>query len=496
MTTQKAADVAARPLVYTEVRSKVEEAILGTVAGEESRRQMSSAVDLFLENATNEALKNVAVVAEGSEEILRRSIAALDEKISAQVREILHNEEFQKLEASWRGLAMLAERSNTGVQLRLKVLNVSKDELAKDFEKNKKSDQSTLHKRIYAEEFGTAGGLPFGALIGDYEFDPGPRDLPVLRRIAGVAAAAHAPFIAAAKPDIFGLKDYTELDQPQDLASIFKADEYAGWREFRQTEDARYVALTLPHVLMRLPYGPDTKQIEEFAFDEKVQGRDHKKYLWGNAAFAFGTCITRAFAEYGWPTAVVGEQGGGKVEQLPLHFFKTAAGTKKWKCPTESLITDTRELELSNLGFMPLVYKKETESASFYAAQSVQQPQAYDVGAATGSAELSAQIPYVMACSRIAHYMKVMVRERIGRFETKETLQSYLTRWLNQYVVSNEDANQDMKAKYPLQSASVSVEDDPKNRPGFFQATAHLKPHIQFRGLTASMRLVTQMKQQ
>jgi len=498
MTKQPGDAQASRPVAFQEIRSKLEDAIVNSVVGsDQQRHEMSSAVDLFLNNATERAMKDASVISQGSEELINQAIAAIDAKISAQVTAILHHPEFQKLESSWRGLKLLADKSHTGTQLRLKVMNVRKEELAKDFSKNPKLNQSALYQHIYAAEFGTAGGLPFGTLIGDYEFDPGPKDMPVLARIAGVAAAAHAPFIAAANPSIFGLNDYTGLSDVPDMASVFKGAEYAGWRAFRETPDARYVALTMPHVLMRMPYGPsgDTP-VEEFNFDEKVHGRDHKNYLWGNAAFAYGTCITRAFFEYGWPTAVTGEEGGGKVEGLKLHYYKTKGGTQQHKTPTETLITDTREKELAELGFLPLVYKKETESATFYSGQSVQRPQKYDVNAATGSAELSAQIPYVIACSRIAHYMKIMVRERLGRFESEHTLRDYLNRWLKNLVVSQDDASQEMKAKYPLKSAQVEIIDDPDGRPGYFEATAHLQPHITFRGLRASMRLVTEMKQQ
>ncbi|HYY15192.1 MAG TPA: type VI secretion system contractile sheath large subunit, partial [Gammaproteobacteria bacterium] len=412
--------------------------------------------------------------------------------LSRQLNEIMHHPEFQKLEASWRGLHYLVQQSETSTMLKLRVLNVSKSDLLKDLERAVEFDQSALFKKVYEEEFGMFGGAPFGALIGDYEFGRHPQDMALIDQISHVAAAAHAPFIAAANPHLFNLESYAELAGPRDLAKIFDTVEYVKWKSFRESEDSRYVGLTLPHILMRLPYGPDTKPVEAFDFKEDVDGRDHSKYLWGNAAYAFATRLTDAFAKYGWCAAIRGVEGGGLVEGLPAHTFMTDEGEVALKCPTEIAITDRREKELSDLGFIPLVHCKGTDYAAFFGAQSSQKAKKYDTDAANANARLSTQLQYIMATSRFAHYLKAIMRDKIGAFMTRQNCQDYLNRWITNYVLLDDNAGQAAKARFPLRQARVDVSEVP-GKPGVYKAVAFLRPHFQLDELTVSLRLVADL---
>ena len=349
-----------------------------------------------------------------------------------------------------------------------------------------------MFKKIYEEEYGVFGGSPFGALVGDYEFGKHPEDIELLDGISHVAAAAHAPFCAAASADLFNLPDYTKLDAPRDLAKIFDTTEYAKWKGFRMSEDSRYVALTLPRVLGRLPYGKDTKPVEEFAYEEHVDGSDHTKYLWMNAAFALASKMTQSFAQYGMCVAMRGVEGGGLVTGLPVHNFYTDEGDVAMKCPTEVPITDRREKELADLGFAPVVHCKDTDYAAFFSVQSAQKPKVYDTDQANANARLSTQLPYIMACSRFAHYLKAMMRDKIGSFMSRVEAEQFLNRWIMKYVIPDDTASPQMKARCPLREARVDVSEVP-GKPGVYRAVAFLRPHFQLEELTVSLRLVAEL---
>jgi len=419
-------------------------------------------------------------------------IAEIDRLITAQMNEIMHHEDFQKLEGSWRGLHHLVKNSLTGAQLKIRVLNVSKKDLLKDFERALEFDQSQLFKKIYEEEYGTFGGAPYGALIGDYEFGNHPQDMALLESISGVAATAHAPFLSAASSDMFGWDTFSEMNEVRDVSKIFDRTEYAKWRSFRESEDSRYVGLTLPHVLGREPYGAATKPTESFRFEEDVDGTDHKKYLWSNAAYSLGTRLTEAFSMHGWCVAIRGVEGGGMVDGLPTHTFQTDEGEVAMKCPTEVAITDRREKEFSDNGFIPLVHCKGTDYAAFFATQSASKAKKYDTDEANANARLSSQLQYIFAVSRFAHYLKSMMRDKIGSFMSRQEAEIFLNRWIKTYVLANDVAPQAQKAKYPLREARVDVAEVP-GKPGVYRAVAFLRPHFQLDELSVSLRLVAEL---
>ena len=451
----------------------------------------SMARDIIGELA-KQVLEGEITVSKDTEAMINSRIAQIDALLSAQLNEIMHAPEFQKLEASWRGLHYLVDKSETGTLLKLRVLNATKQELSKDLEKAVEFDQSALFKKVYEEEFGMFGGAPFGTLIGDFEFGKHPQDISLLEKISNVAAAAHAPFISAASPELLNLESFTQLDDPRDLAKIFDTTEYAKWRSFRDSEDSRYIGLTAPHILMRLPYGEATAPVEAFKFEEDVDGMNHSKYLWGNAAYAFGTRLTESFAKYNWCAAIRGVEGGGLVEGLPTHTFKTDDGDIALKCPTEIAITDRREKELSDLGFIPLVHCKGTDYAAFFAAQSAQKSKKFDSDAANANARLSTQLQYIMAVSRFAHYLKAMMRDKIGSFMSRQNAQDFLNRWISNYILLDDNAGQEAKAKFPLREARIDVAEIP-GKPGCYRAVAFLKPHYQLDELTVSLRLVADL---
>jgi type VI secretion system protein ImpC len=431
-------------------------------------------------------------IARDAEMMINSRIAQIDHLVSLQLNEVMHNASFQKLEGSWRGIKYLMDQSETGVMLKIKVLNCSKKELLKDLQRAPEFDQSALFKKVYEEEYGIYGGSPFGALVGDFEFGKHPEDIELLEKISNVAAAAHAPFATAAAPDLFNLPSYTTLDAPRDLAKIFDTTEYAKWKSFRQTEDSRYIAMCLPRTLGRLPYGKDTKPVEAFNYEEHVDGTDHSKYLWMNAAYALAARMTNSFSKYGMCVAMRGVEGGGLVEGLPVHNFYTDEGDVAMKCPTEVPITDRREKELADLGFVPLVHCKGTDYAAFFSVQSAQKPKLYDLDSANANARLSTQIPYIMAVSRFAHYLKAMMRDKIGSFMSREDAQIYLNRWINTYVIPDDTASPAMKARCPLREARVDVTEI-KGKPGAYRAVAFLRPHFQLDELTVSLRLVADL---
>ena len=442
----------------------------------------------------SEVLEGSMTVAPDVETMLNSRIADIDRVVSKQLREVMHNAEFQKLEGSWRGLKYLLGQSETGVMLKLKILNVSKKELLKDLQKAPEFDQSALFKKVYEEEYGVFGGYPFGALMGDYHFGRSGQDVELLQKISEVAAASHAPFITGASANMFNLEDYTQLDAPRDLAKIFDTTEYAKWKAFRESEDSRYVALALPRMLLREPYGSKTVPVEAFNYEEEVDGSHHDQYLWGNAAWALGARVTQAFSKYGWCATIRGVESGGLVEGLPVHNFKTGSGDIAMKCPTETQISDRREKELADLGFAPLVHCKGTPKAAFFSVQSAQKPKLFDSDSASANARLSAQLPYIFAVSRFAHYLKVMMRDKIGGYTSRGEIESFLNQWISNYVVSNEDAAFSVKAERPLAEARVDVVEIP-GKPGAFSAVAYLKPHFQLDELSVSMRLVAELPQ-
>lgn len=440
----------------------------------------------------NQVLAEQGTVSGDVVAMINARIADIDDLLSAQLNEILHHKDFQTLEASWRGLNKLVMNTETSTRLKLRLLNITKAEVLKDLEKAVEFDQSALFKKIYEEEYGTFGGTPYSVLVGDYEFGRHPQDVALLEKISNVAAAAHAPFIAAASPRLFDMDNFIELSIPRDLAKIFESAELIKWRSFRESEDSRYVALVLPHVLMRLPYGPDTVPVEGVEFIEDTDGREHGKYLWGNAAYALAERITAAFAQHGWTAAIRGVEGGGKVEGLPVHTFQTDEGDIALKCPTEVSITDRREKELNDLGFIALLHCKGTDYAAFFGGQTTNKPKLYNTDFANANSRISAMLPYILNASRFAHYIKVIMRDKIGSFMTKENVQSYLNTWIIDYVLGKDDAGQALKAKYPLREARVDVTDVP-GKPGAYRATVFLKPHFQLEELTASIRLVAEL---
>jgi type VI secretion system protein ImpC len=446
----------------------------------------------LVRNFVSEVLSGTVTIAPDTEAMINARIAQIDELLSAQLNEIMHHPDFQRLEGTWRGLFYLLSNTETSVSLKIKVFNVNKKDLLKDLQKASEFDQSALFKKVYEEEFGVFGGAPFGALIGDYEFGKGGQDMELLEKIASVAAAAHAPFVSGASPEMFNLESYTQLDQPRDLAKIFDTTEYAKWKSFRQSEDSRYVALTAPRVLIRQPYGMNTVPVEAFNYEEQVDGTDHSKYLWANAAWALGTRITQAFALYGWTATIRGVESGGLVDGLPVHNFRTESGDLAMKCPTEVPISDRREKELADLGFVPLVHQKGTDKACFFSVQSAQKPKVYDTPSATANARISAQLPYIFAVSRFAHYLKSIMRDKIGGFASRGEVEQFLNRWISNYVVSNDSAGFTLKAQCPLREARVDVSEIP-GKPGCYRAVAFLRPHFQLDELTMSLRLVAEL---
>ena len=461
----------------------------GKMARDES--QQAYARDLVAE-FVNQILDDGMTVSKDTVSSIEARVAQIDELLSEQLNEILHDEEFQRLEATWRGLHFLVMNTETSTRLKLRLLNVTKKELLNDLEKATEFDQSALFKKVYEDEYGTFGGSPYSVLVGDYEFGRHPQDMALLEKLSGVAAAAHAPFLAGASPRLFDMDSFTELGIPRDLAKIFESLELVKWRSFRDSEDSRYVSLVLPHILLRLPYGPDTVPVEGFNFREDVDGRNHRKYLWGNPAWALAQRITNAFALYNWCAAIRGVEGGGLVEGLPTHTFKTDEGDIALKCPTEIAITDRREKELDTLGFITLVHCKNTDYAAFFGGQTTQKPKVYDTSEANANARISAMLPYILAASRFAHYIKAIMRDKIGSFMTAENVATYLNRWIGNYVMGRDDAGQSLKAQYPLREARVDVKETP-GKPGSYKAVVFLRPHFQLEELTTSIRLVAQL---
>jgi type VI secretion system protein ImpC len=489
---QAAAGAAAATATTTEKPSLIDDLIKATRP--QSQVEADRSKDYF-QQFIAQAIKPGQVVAKDAETNIKYWIGEIDKKLTAQLNEIMHQPEFQKLEGTWRGLNYLIKQSRTGETLKIRVLNCSKRDLFKDLEKAVEFDQSALFKKVYEAEYGQLGGQPYGMLIGDYEFGRHPEDISLLKMIAGCAASAHAPFVSASSPKMFGFDRFTELTAPRDLTKIFSTVEYASWKSFRESEDSRYVALTLPRVLSRLPYGANFKKVDAFNFEESVDGKNHDKYAWMSSAWAYGVRVTDAFAKFGWLAATRGVQNGGKVEDLPVHTFPTDDGEVAMKCPTEIAISDRREFELSNLGFLPLLHSKNRDFAVFMGAQSCQKPKVYDgpKGAeASANAELSAKFNLILCTSRFAHYLKVMARDAIGSFKEVKDVDRWLNEWINNYTCNPDLAGPDTKARKPLAEAKVEVR-AVKGKPGWYETVCWLRPHFQLEALTTSMRLVAEV---
>ena len=443
-----------------------------------------------------QALEATQLVSEDAVRTIEAIIAEIDRKLTEQINLIMHHEDFRRLEGTWRGLYHLVSNTETDENLKIRVFNISKKELARTLRRYKGTawDQSPIFKKIYEAEYGTPGGEPYGCLIGDYYFNHTPPDVDLLSSMAQVAAAAHAPFISAASHEMFGLESFTEMPNPRDLAKVFDKSnpENTKWLSFRDSEDSRFVCLTVPHVLGRLPYGQATVPVDDFDFEEDVDGEDHDKYLWTSAAYSFAGRLVDAFSKHHWCVAIRGPEGGGLVEGLPIHTFKTREGDVGAKCPTEVLIPDTREKELSDMGFIPLIHCKNTDYAAFFGANSVQRPKKYQEDEATANADLSRKIQYLMATSRIAHYLKAICRDKVGSFASRSQVENFLNKWIKNYVLDQDNASQELKAKYPLRAAQIVVTED-KASPGSYRAVAHLKPHFQLEELNVSLRLVADL---
>jgi type VI secretion system protein ImpC len=457
----------------------------------------SSLVKEAVQTLAAQALEQTQLISDDALKTIESIIAELDQKLSEQMNVILHQQDFKQLEGSWRGLSHLVNNTETDETLKIRVLSISKKEVARTLRRYKGTlwDQSPLFKKMYEEEYGMPGGEPYGCLVGDYYFDQTPPDVELLSGIAQIAAAAHAPFIAAAAPSLLNMDSWQELGNPRDLTKIFQTAEYAPWRSLRESEDARYVGLTMPRFLSRMPYGAETNPCEGFDFEEDVEGADHNKYVWSNAAYAMATNINMAFKLYGWCSRIRGAESGGKVEGLPCHTFPTDDGGVDMKCPTEIAITDRREAELAKNGFMPLSHYKNTDFAVFIGAQSLHKPAEYEDPDATANANLGARLPYLFATCRFAHYLKCIVRDKIGSFKERSDMANWLNKWITQYVTTDPSASDETKSRYPLAAAEVVVEDVEGN-PGYYSAKFYLRPHYQLEGLTVSLRLVSKLPSQ
>jgi type VI secretion system protein ImpC len=457
-----------------------------------------SAVEDAVKTLAQQALETTQLVDRDAVDTIQDIIASLDMKLSQQMNLILHHPEVQKLEGAWRGLHYLVNNTETDEMLKIRVMNITKPELQKTLKRYKGTnwDQSPLFKQIYEAEYGQFGGEPFGCLVGDYHFDHAPQDVEMLSELAKVASAAHCPFIAGASPSVMQMDSWQELSNPRDLTKIFQTPEYAAWRSLRDSEDSQYIGLAMPRFLARLPYGQKTEPLDDFAFEEDTAGGDHSRYTWANSAYAMATNITRAFKQYGWCTQIRGIESGGAVAGLPVHTFPTDDGGVDMKCPTEIAVSDRREAELAKNGFMPLVHRKNSDFAAFVGAQSLHKPAEYEDPDATANANLGARLPYLFAVCRFAHYLKCMVRDKVGTFKERSDMQRWLNDWIMQYVDGDPSISSDeTKARRPLASAEVVVEDVEGN-PGYYSSKFFLRPHYQLEGLTVSLRLVSKLPSQ
>ncbi|QDL54695.1 type VI secretion system contractile sheath large subunit [Rhodoferax aquaticus] len=457
--------------------------------------EQRDAVEAAVRTLAGQALSNTVTMSDDAYASIEAIIAEIDRKLTAQINLILHHEDFLKLESAWRGLSHLVSNTETDEMLKIRFMDISKTDLRRTMRRFKGVawDQSPLFKRLYEEEYGQLGGEPYGCLVADYFFDHTPPDVELLGAMAKIASSAHAPFIAGAAPSTLQMDSWQELANPRDLAKITGNLEHAAWNSLRETEDARYVGLAMPRFLARLPYGAKTNPVDEFNFEEDTEGADHKNYVWNNAAYAMAVNINRSFKMYGWCTMIRGVESGGTVENLPCHTFPTDDGGVDMKCPTEIAISDRREAELAKAGFIPLIHRKGTDHATFIGAQSLQKPQEYMDADATANANLSARLPYLFASTRFAHYLKSIVRDKVGAFKEREDMQRWLNEWIMHYVDADPaNSSQETKARRPLAAAEVVVEEVEGN-PGYYSAKFFLRPHFQLEGLTVSLRLVAKL---
>ncbi|MDM0054661.1 type VI secretion system contractile sheath large subunit [Variovorax fucosicus] len=457
--------------------------------------EAKSAVEAAVLTLAQQALSNSTVIGKDVTKSIQAMIAAIDAKLTEQINQILHNEAFQKLESAWRGLHYMVNNTESDENLKIRVMDVSKKELHKTLKKFKGAawDQSPLFKKIYEQEYGQFGGEPFGAIVGDYHFDQSPPDVELLGEMAKIAASAHAPFITGASPNLMQMESWQELANPRDLTKIFSTPEYAGWRSLRESDDSKYIGLCMPRFLARTPYGAKTNPVEEFDFEEDVAGADHTRYAWANAAYAMATNINRSYKLYGWGSRIRGIESGGAVENLPLHTFPSDDGGVDQKCPTEIAISDRREAELSKAGLLSLIHRKNSDFAAFIGAQSLNKPAEYDDPDATANANLAARLPYLFACNRFAHYLKCIVRDKVGSFKEKEDMQRWLNKWIMNYVDGDPaNSSEETKSRKPLAAAEIVVEEIEGN-PGYYSSKFFLRPHYQLEGLTVSLRLVSKL---
>lgn len=453
------------------------------------------AVETAVKTLAEQALAQTALISDDVIRSVQAIIAAIDKKLTDQVNLIMHHEDFQQVESAWRGLHYLVNNTETDELLKIRVLNISKKDLGKTLKKFKGTawDQSPLFKKMYEEEYGQFGGEPYGCLVGDYHFDHSPPDVELLTGMAQVAAAAHAPFITGLSPAVMQMDSWGELANPRDLTKIFQTPEYAAWKSLRESDDSKYIGLAMPRYLSRLPYGAKTSPVEDFDFEEDTEGADSGKYTWSNAAYAMAVNINRSFKMYGWCSRIRGIESGGAVEGLPAHTFPTDDGGVDMKCPTEIAISDRREAELAKNGFMPLIHKKNTDFAAFIGAQSLHKPAEYDDPDATANANLGARLPYLFATCRFAHYLKCIVRDKLGSFKERADMERWLSNWINQYVDGDPaNSSEETKARKPLAAAEVVVEEVEGN-PGYYSSKFFLRPHYQLEGLTVSLRLVSKL---
>ncbi len=455
--------------------------------------ERKTAVEAAVRTLASQALTSANLISGDAVRSIEAIIAEIDKKLTEQVNKIIHHEDFKALEGSWRGLKHLVFNTETDETLKIRVMNISKKDLAKTVKNFPGAlwDQSPLFKKLYEEEFGTPNGEPYGCMIGDYQFDHTPPDVAILSGMSKIAAAGHCPFFAAAAPTVMNMDSWQELSNPRDLTKIFSSPEYAPWQSLRKSDDARYLGLTMPRYLARVPYGSKTDPVEEFSFEEETEGGSHDQYVWSNSAFAMGVNVARAFKLYGWCARIRGPESGGMVEGLPCHTFPTDDGGVDMKCPTEIAITDRRESELAKNGFIPLSHWKNTDYAVFMGAQSLQKPAEYEDADATANANMSARMPYMFATCRFAHYLKTMVRDKIGSFKERDEMEKWLNNWINQYTVDS-SASEETKAKYPLAEAQVKIQEVPGN-PGYYTSQFWLRPHYQLEGLTVSLRMVSKL---
>ncbi|PWR01170.1 type VI secretion system contractile sheath large subunit [Meridianimarinicoccus roseus] len=480
------------------VQTEVQESDFASLLQKEFRPrtdEAKSAVEGAVKTLAAQALENTGLISDDVLNSISAIIAEIDKKLSDQINEILHHDEFQQMESAWRGLHHLVNNTETDEMLKIRVLNISKKDLHKTLRKFKGTawDQSPIFKKLYEEEYGQFGGEPYGCLVGDYHFNHSPPDVELLGEMAKIAAAAHAPFITGADPSLMNFESWQELSNPRDLTKITQTPEYAAWRSLRDSEDSKYLGLAMPRFLGRQPYGAKGDPVEEFAFEENTGNAESENFTWVNAAYGMATNINRSFKEYGWCSRIRGVESGGTVANLPTHTFPTDDGGVDMKCPTEIGISDRREAELAKSGLMPLIHRKNTDMAAFIGAQSLHKPAEYDDPDATANANLAARLPYLFATTRFAHYLKCMVRDKVGSYKSKDDMQRWLKKWIDQYVdYSAAHSSEAEKARKPLAAADVVIEEDPEN-PGYYKSRFYLKPHYQLEGLSVSLRLVSKL---